>query len=130
MNIKAVKNISLESNFIVEALNTSQDTSLVMKGVAISPRGISVHCSGEQISMLHDIKGDGSQSKYQTLLLAIELRFKSGECLQMEATAQIQSIRRVSQTEFEVNMAYINMRQDSYAHIARYVEDSSTDSTE
>lgn len=124
MNTKANTQLLQEAHFSITAIVDGNGKALSMLGHAITPRGVMIHCSGEQISELHNIESDGPQSKYQTLLIELNLNFKSGELLQLETSAQIQSIRRVSQTEFEVNMGFVDMVHDGYQHIARYVEDS------
>ena len=128
--MKAIKSLEQESSFTVDAITNGNEKAITMGGFSISPRGITTHCTSEQISMLHNIDDDGCQSKYQQLLVVLNLNFKSGEVIQLETSSQIQSIRRISQTEFEVNMAFSGMVQDGYRHISRYMEDLSSTETE
>jgi len=125
MNIKAIKTTVQESSFSVEAVAVAGENTetISMLGNVITPRGVMVHCSGEKISALHNIEDDGCQSKYQSLLVELRLNFKTGEIIQLETSAQIQSIRRISQTDFEVSMGFCEMVQDGYRHISRYIED-------
>lgn len=124
MNMKANKNTLQESSFLVEAVVKEGEPPISMSGYVITPRGFVVHCSGEQISALHKIQDNGCQSKYQMLLVELKLSFKSGEIVQLDTSAQIQSIRRISQTDFEVNMGFFELIQDGYRHISRYIKDT------
>lgn len=130
MNMKAINTLEQESSFTVDAIISDDDSAVSMAGFSISPRGMSTHCSSEQIALLHNIEDDGCQSRYQQLLVVLNLNFKSCEMIQLETSAQIQSIRRISQTEFEVNMGFTGMVQDGYRHISRYMEDLSSTETE
>jgi hypothetical protein len=130
MNMKAIKKIQQESSFIVDAITSNSETVVTMPGFNISPRGITTHCTTEQIALLHNLDEKGCQSKYQELLVVLRLNFKSGEMIEIETSSQIQSIRRVSQTEFEVNMGFSGMVQDGYRHISRYMDDLSSTETE
>jgi hypothetical protein len=129
MNMKAIKNFEQPFSFNVNAVTSDNDTPLTMAGASISPRGLTTHCTGEQIAILHNIEDNGSQSKYQLLMVELQLNFKDGELIRLESPAQIVCIRRVSQTEFEVNMEICNMAQDSLRHITRYVCESSVTAT-
>ncbi len=128
--MKATKRVEQESSFTVDAITSSDEAVVTMQGFNISPRGIAVNCTPEQIAVLHGLDAEGCQSKYQELLVVLRLNFRSGEVVELETTSQIQSIRRVSQSEFEVNMAFSAMVQDGYRHISRYMEDLSSIETE
>jgi len=128
--MKAVNN-ALEGNYLkVDAFTTDGQTSVSMSGNQITPRGVCGLCSEDVIAALHASGDVESQPKFQTLLLNLELGFNDGEIVQLETEAQIQSIRRVSQSEFEVYMAFNNMMQDGYRHIARYIVDSEVKETQ
>ena len=103
------------------ALEGGKHFSLV--GSHITPRGVCVSCTEAEITALHGSNNMENQAKFPILLIAVELGFSSGEVVQLETQAQIQSIRRVSQQEFEVYMGFNNMVQDGYRHIARYIVD-------
>jgi hypothetical protein len=128
--MKAVNSVRSGNYLKVDAITTDGRNTVSSVGSQITPRGVIACCTEEQISHLHTSENDVSQPKFQTLLLNLELGFKSGEVIQLETEAQVQSIRRVSQTEFEVYMAFNNMIQDGYRHIARYIVDAETQETE
>ncbi len=98
-------------------------------GSQISPRGVCAICTDVHIAQIHSKNHTEAQPRFQTLLLTIELGFASGEVIQLETSAKVQSIRRVSQQEFEVYMGFCDMIQDGYRHIARYIVDSGINST-
>jgi hypothetical protein len=130
MNMKATDNYFQPSGFNVSAVTSDNNTPLIMTGVGISPRGLTTHCTGEQISILHNIEDNGCKSKYQLLTIELKMHFKSGDLFQLVAAAQIVGIRRASQTEFEVNMLLCDMSQDSLRHIVRYADELSEIPTE
>ena len=128
--MKAVSSVQSRNYLKVDALTTDGRSSVSMSGSQITPRGVCACCTEEEIAMLHTPDDSEAQPKFQTLLLSLELGFKNGEIIQLESEAQIQSIRRVSQSDFEVYMAFNNMMQDGYRHIARYIVDLEVQETE
>jgi hypothetical protein len=130
MNTKAINEVVQPFGFSVDAVTSDNKAALTMTGVSISPRSLTTHCSGDQIAMLHNIEANGCKSRYQMLMIELQMYFKSGELFQLEASAQIVSIRRASQTEFEVNMILCDMSQDSLRHIVRYADELAETSTE
>jgi len=128
--MKASKSIVVGQSLHVDAVSEDGISVVKLKGRQISPRGISANCFTDNIALLHSSETGEGQAKFQTLLLNIELGFSNGEVVQLETSAQIQSIRRVSQQEFEINMYFINMMQDGYRHIARYIVDFDSRCTE
>ena len=121
--MKAIKNLIIEQGLHVDAVSEGGVNVVKLKGRQISPRGISANCSTDYIGLLNSDDCVEGQSKFQTLLLNIELGFSGGEVVKLETSAQVQSIRRISQQEFEINMYFVNMMQDGYRHIARYIVD-------
>ncbi|MEH6346791.1 MAG: hypothetical protein V7785_16980 [Bermanella sp.] len=128
--MKASKSTVVEQSLHVDAVSEDGISVVKLKGRQISPRGISANCFTDNIALLHNSETGEGRAKFQTLLLSIELGFSNGEVVQLETSAQIQSIRRVSQQEFEINMYFINMMQDGYRHIARYIVDFGSRCTE
>jgi len=128
--MKASKSIVVGQSLHVDAVSEDGIGVVKLKGRQITPRGISANCFTDNIALLHSSETGEGQAKFQTLLLNIELGFSNGEVVQLETSAQIQSIRRVSQQEFEINMYFINMMQDGYRHIARYIVDFDSRCTE
>ena len=114
----------------VDATSESGGESIVLTDCQISPRGVNVNCSAEKIALLHGTECGDDQPKFQSIWLNLELGFKGGETIQLETAAQVQSIRRISQQDFEVHMSFSNMITDGYRHIARYIGDSGNSSTE
>ncbi len=103
------------------------ETGMQLCGGQISPRGIVVTCSQEQLRNLHQM-GDDQQAKYDSMRIEVRLNFNSGEQVTLESDARIQSIRRASQLEYEISMSFLNMMQDGYRHIARYLRERQTES--
>lgn len=128
--MKAVNSIHSGNYLKVDALTTDGRNTVSTTGSQITPRGVIACCTEEQITHLHSADNTDAQPKFQTLLLSLELGFNSGEVIQLETEARVQSIRRVSQSDFEVYMAFSNMIQDGYRHIARYIVDVETQETE
>lgn len=126
--MKAVTHTFQKEGIKVDALNIEGHVFLSSPANNITPRGVSITCNQEQVSQLHSVD-NGIQVKYQTILLCLELSFKNGEVVQLETSAQVQSICRKSQREFEVFLAFSDMVQDGYRHISRYIVDSSDTST-
>jgi len=123
MNMKAVSP-ELSSPYLkVNAMALEGTQSYSLTGSNITPRGVCVSCNEEEITSLHGSSNFENQPRFPVLLVSLELYFKSGEVVQLETQAQIQSIRRVSQQEFEVYMSFNSMMQDGYRHIARYIVD-------
>ena len=123
MNMNALKTQSSSSYLRVDAMALEGGENFSLIGSHITPRGVCVSCSEDQITALHGSSSFENQPKFPILLIAVELGFSNGEVVQLETQAQIQSIRRVSQKEFEVYMGFNNMMQDGYRHIARYIVD-------
>lgn len=121
--MKVNKSVDIKPSLLVDAVSEDGVSVVNLFGRHVSPRGISANCSNESITVLNGGDSIEGQSKFQTLLLNIELGFSSGEVVTLETSAQVQSIRRVSQQEFEINMYFVNMMQDGYRHIARYIVD-------
>jgi hypothetical protein len=128
--MKATKSLDIKQSLLVDAVSEDGVHVVSLHGRQISPRGVSANCSTESISLLSGGDCAEEQSKFQTLLLNIELGFSNGEVVQLETSAQVHSIRRVSQQEFEINMYFVNMMQDGYRHIARYIVDLDSRCTE
>lgn len=122
--MKAVTHTFQKQGIKVEALSIEGQPFLSLAANHITPRGVSITCDQEQVAQLHSID-DGVQVKYQTVLLCLELVFNTGETIQLETSAQVQSICRKSQHEFDVFLAFCDMMQDGYRHISRYIVDSS-----
>lgn len=123
MNMKAVS-LQLSSPYLtIDAMALEGSTTYSLEGSRITPRGVCVHCTEEEITSLHGSSHFESQPKFPVLLVSLGLCFTSGEVVQLETQAQIQSIRRVSQSDFEVHMGFTDMVQDGYRHIARYIVD-------
>ncbi|GAA6133567.1 hypothetical protein NBRC116188_03560 [Oceaniserpentilla sp. 4NH20-0058] len=123
MNTNVVKTKSNAPSLQVDAMTLEGSESFSLVGSQITPRGVCVSCSDSEITALHGSNNFESQPKFPVLLISLDLEFCSGELIQLETQAQIQSIRRVSQQEFEVYMSFNNMAQDGYRHIARYIVD-------
>jgi len=88
----------------------------------ITPRGVILHCSPEQVQAIHSLGDDPEQQvKFESKQLNIQLRFICGDVVDLNSEAQIHSIRRISQKEFEVEMCFQNMMQDGYRQISRFV---------
>ncbi len=128
--MKAVNYQSAGRYLKIDAVSETGGESIVLQGSQISPRGVNVNCSAEQIALLHGTGCNDSQPKFQSIWLNLELGFKSGETIQLETAAQVQSVRRISQQDFEVYMSFNNMISDGYRHIARYIVDLDNNSTE
>jgi hypothetical protein len=128
--MKAKESLTSEQYLRVDAV--AEDGSQVedLLGSQISPRGVCAVCSDVHIAQLYSKDHTDDQPRFQTLLLTLELGFPDGEMVQLETAAKVQSIRRVSQQEFEVFMGFSSMVQDGYRHISRYIGDSKDDSTE
>lgn len=124
MNMNALSTSPQSAYLKVDAMALEGGESFTLEGSSITPRGICVSCGEREITALHGGSNLDSQPKFPILLVAVELGFADGEVVQLETQAQIQSIRRVSQKEFEVHMSFNNMVQDGYRHIARYLVDS------
>ncbi len=107
----------------VDAMSLEGSHTHSLAGSHITPRGVCVSCNEEEITSLHGSSNFENQPKFPILMISLELQFKSGEVVQLETQAQVQSIRRVSQQEFEVYMSFNDMVQDGYRHIARYIVD-------
>lgn len=123
MNMKAVNPQYITPYLKVDAMALEGISTFSLVGSHITPRGVCVSCTEEEITSLHGNKNFEAQPKFPMLLISVELGFRSGETVQLETQAQIQSIRRVSQQEFEVYMSFSGMMQDGYRHIARYIVD-------
>jgi len=124
MTMNALTTPPSEAYLKVDAMALEDGESFSLVGSSITPRGVCVSCNEREITALHGGSNLDSQPKFPILLIAVELGFADGEVVQLETQAQIQSIRRVSQKEFEVHMSFNNMMQDGYRHIARYVVDA------
>ncbi len=122
MNAKA--NLQTEQYLRVDAIAEDGSQVADLLGSQISPRGVCALCSDVHIAQLHSKEHTDGQPRFQTLLLTLELGFSGGEMVQLETAAKVQSIRRVSQDEFEVFMGFSGMVQDGYRHISRYIGDS------
>ncbi len=127
--MKSNESLEVEQYLKVDALAEDGIKVVNLSGSQISPRGVCAICSEEDIAQLHSKEHTDGQPRFQTLLLTLELGFASGEMVQLETNAKVQSIRRVSQQEFEVYMGFSGMIQDGYRHIARYIVDSGDVST-
>lgn len=103
----------------------SQDVQpLQVRGGQITPRGVVLHCTPDQVGDLHSMGEEHDQQlRYESMMLRINLCFKTGEVVSINSEAQIHSIRRVSQKEFEVEMCFQDMMQDGYRQISRYLVD-------
>lgn len=121
MNMKAVKQETSNPYLKVDAMALEGSVTFSLVGSHITPRGVCVSCNEEEITSLHGSSSFESQPKFPILLISLSLGFSSGEIVQLETQAQIQSIRRISQQEFEVYMSFNSMMQDGYRHIARYI---------
>ncbi len=128
--MKPNESVEVEQYLKVDALAEDGIKVVNLSGSQISPRGVCAICSEEDIAQLHSKEHTEGQPRFQTLLVTLELGFTSGEMVQLETDARVQSIRRVSQQEFEVYMGFTGMIQDGYRHIARYIVDSGIVSTE
>jgi len=128
--MNAKENLAVEQYLKVDAIAEDGAKVADLLGSQISPRGVCAICSQAHIAQLHSKSHTEARPRFQTLLLTIELGFASGEVLQLETSAKVQSIRRVSQEEFEVYMGFCGMIPDGYRHIARYIVDSGISSTE
>ena len=125
--MKAVKPQFASPYLKVEAMALEGSGTYALAGNHITPRGVCVNCNEEEITSLHGSSNFETQPKFPILLISLDLGFRSGEVVQLETQAQIQSIRRVSQQEFEVYMSFNDMVQDGYRHIARYIVDRDRD---
>jgi hypothetical protein len=105
----------------IDAMALDGSRTYSLSGSQITPRGVCVCCNEEEITSLHGSSSFESQPKFPILVISLSLYFTSGEIIQLETQAQIQSIRRVSQEDFEVHMCFNDMIQDGYRHIARYI---------
>lgn len=121
--MKALDRLITTNHIQIIAMTPDGASSFPMEGNQISPRGVCASCTDEQVAALHASDGTEAQPKFQALLINLELGFSSGELVELETQVQVQSIRRISQTEFEVYMGFCNMIQDGYRHIARYMAD-------
>jgi len=128
--MKAQPSFASGSYLKVTAVTQEGNASVSMEGSQITPRGVCAYCTEEEVALLHTRPDDESVAKFQTLLLDLELGFASGEVVQLESEAQVQSVRRVSQKQFEVYMGFNKMMPDGYRHIARYISDNESTSTE
>jgi hypothetical protein len=121
MNMKAVSPNILQPYLTVDAMALDGSDTYSLSGSQITPRGVCVSCTEEEITSLHGSSSFEAQPKFPILMISLGLYFVSGEVIELETQAQIQSIRRVSQQEFEVHMGFNDMVQDGYRHIARYI---------
>lgn len=96
-----------------------------LDGASLSPRGVTLHCTPEQIDTFNYGVDREQQTKYRSVMLNLNLHFGS-ESIQLETKADVHSICRRSQTCYEVNLVFKDMMQDGYKHIARYVVESSS----
>ncbi len=128
--MKAKENLVAVQYLRVDAITEDGSQVLDLLGSQISPRGVCALCSDIHIDQLHSKDHTEGQPRFQTLLLTLELGFSGGEMVQLETAAKVQSIRRVSQEEFEVFMGFSGMVQDGYRHISRYIVDSGEASTQ
>ncbi len=128
--MKAKENLVTQQYLRVDAMTEDGSQVFDLLGSQISPRGVCAVCSDVHIAQLHSKDHTEGQPRFQSLLLTLELGFSGGERVQLETAAKIQSIRRVSQQEFEVFMGFSGMVQDGYRHISRYIVDSGETSTE
>lgn len=106
----------------VQILQRAADAPLEVTGDKITPRGIVIHCTPDQVCLIHSM-GEDQQIKYESMMLRMELCFCSGEVVPLSSEAQIQSIRRISQKEYQIEMCFQNMVQDGYRQISRYMTD-------
>ncbi len=121
--MKANEDVDADQYLKIDAMTEEGVTVDNLQGSQISPRGVCATCSPDHIAQLHSKGHEEGVPKYRSLLLTLELGFSTGEVIQLETSAQIQSIRRISQDEFEVYLGFNNMIQDGYRHIARYIVD-------
>ncbi len=128
--MNAKENLVAVQYLRVDAITEDGSQVLDLLGSQISPRGVCALCSDIHIAQLHSKDHTEGQPRFQTLLLTLELGFSGGEMVQLETAAKVQSIRRVSQEEFEVFMGFSGMVQDGYRHISRYIVDSGETSTQ
>ncbi len=128
--MKAISHQLVGRYLKVGATSEGGGECIVLAGCQISPRGVNVNCSAEKIALLQGTECGDDQPKFQSIWLNLELGFQGGETIQLETAAQIQSIRRISQQDFEVQMSFSNMITDGYRHIARYIVDLGNSSTE
>lgn len=121
MNMKAISPNLSQPYLTVDAMALDGSDTYSLSGSQITPRGVCVSCTEEEITSLHGSSSFETQPKFPVLMISLGLYFVSGEVVELETQAQIQSIRRVSQQEFEVHMGFNDMVQDGYRHIARYI---------
>lgn len=121
MSMKAISQDLSSPYLTVDAMALDGSRAYSLAGSQITPRGVCICCNEEEITSLHGSSNFEAQPKFPILLISLGLYFTSGEVVQLETQAQIQSIRRVSQEEFEVHMGFNDMVQDGYRHIARYI---------
>ena len=108
-----------EKHIEVELVKAPGEPPLKVYGGHITPRGVVLQCTPEQVSVVHDL-GD-QQAKFESMGIRIQLVFGTGEIAHLSSDAQIQNIRRVSQKEYDVEIAFHNMMADGYRHISRYL---------
>lgn len=106
----------------VQLFQRAEDIPLALRGSKITPRGIVLHCTPDQVCSIHAM-GEDQQIKYESMLLGITLNFGSGEVVALSTEAQVQSIRRISQKEYQIEMCFQSMVQDGYRQISRYMAD-------
>ncbi len=115
-----------ESGIDVSILQGQAAQPIAVRCTHITPRGVVLHCSPDQVQAIHSLGDDQEyQVKYESKHLKIQLRFSDGDAVDICSEAQIHSIRRVSQKEFEVEMCFQNMMQDGYRHISRFIAQES-----
>ncbi|WP_283786703.1 hypothetical protein QNI23_009460 [Bermanella sp. WJH001] len=119
--MKAISPNLSQPYLTVDAMALDGSDTYSLSGSQITPRGVCVSCTEEEITSLHGSSSFETQPKFPVLMISLGLYFVSGEVVELETQAQIQSIRRVSQQEFEVHMGFNDMVQDGYRHIARYI---------
>lgn len=114
--------IHAEKRIDIQIIQRQSAQPLLVRAEQITPRGVVLHCTPDQVDAIHSIGEDQDQQpRYESMMLRIALSFCSGEMVEISSEAQIQSVRRVSQKNFEIKMCFRNMIQDGYRHISRYL---------
>jgi len=124
MKVATIQKTEQETYFVASVL-TDDDVELSgISGANISPRGVTLCCTPEQIKCFNYGVDKEQQTKYKSVLLTLVMHLASGEDIELETRADVHSICRRSQTVFEVNLIFKDMMQDGYRHIARYIVES------
>ena len=118
--------MSIGKHLEIKIYPSHVEREIQLPGGDITPRGVLIQCSAEQLNLLHQMD-EPQQAKFESARLKIGLHFSGGDRVMINTDAQIQSIRRISQKQFEISMSFLNMAQDGYRHIARYISDASAE---